>query len=77
VRLRTPPLYARAGRPSDYIYLGTDGDGRYEHLFNEDLIKLGLARTTDFPHCYSRQFERLREEAKGDALGALAPRCQI
>ena len=37
------------GRTLAYIYLDADGDGSYEHLFNEDLIILGLARTTPSP----------------------------
>ena len=40
-----------------------NGDGEYE-----DLIELGLARTTTFSHAYRREFERLREEA--EARGA-------
>ena len=48
------------GRTLAYVYLDTDGDGRYEHSFNEDLIELGLARMTDFSHEHRREFERLR-----------------
>ena len=33
-----------------------DKDGSYKHLFNEDLIKLGLARTITFSHAYRRKF---------------------
>jgi endonuclease YncB( thermonuclease family) len=51
------------GRTLAYVYLDTNGDGEYEHLYNEDLITLGLARTTTFSHAYRREFERLREEA--------------
>ena len=40
-----------------------DKVGSYEHLFNEDLIALGPARTTIFSHT-DRRFERLREESK-------------
>lgn len=47
-----------------YLYLDADADGRYERLFNENLIELGLARTTTFAHTYRREFERLREEAE-------------
>ena len=45
-----------------------NGDGEYEDLFNEDLIELGLARTT-FSHAYRREFERLREEAETKRAG--------
>ncbi len=45
----------------------TNGDGEYEDLFNENLIELGLARTTTFSHAYRREFERLREEAEAVA----------
>ena len=38
----------------------TNGDGEYE-----DLIELGLARTTTFP----REFERLREESEERGAG--------
>ena len=31
-------------------FLDADKDGSYEHLFNEDLIELGLARTAGFTH---------------------------
>ena len=47
----------------------TNGDGEYEDLFNEDLIELGLARTTTFSHAYRREFERLREEAEARGAG--------
>ncbi|BBL79457.1 hypothetical protein RxyAA322_13110 [Rubrobacter xylanophilus] len=57
------------GRTLAYVYLDADGDGRYERLFNEDLIELGLARTTDFPHTYRREFERAREEAEERGAG--------
>jgi endonuclease YncB( thermonuclease family) len=57
------------GRTLAYVYLDTDRDGSYEHLFNEDLITLGLARTTTFSHEHSRQFERLREEAEERGAG--------
>jgi endonuclease YncB( thermonuclease family) len=52
-----------------YIWVDTNRDGRYEHLFNEDLITLGLARTTTFSHEYRREFERLREEAEARGAG--------
>ncbi len=57
------------GRTLAYVYLDTDRDGSYEHLFNEDLIRLGLARTTTFSHAYRREFERLREEAEKRGAG--------
>ncbi len=63
------------GRTLAYIYLDADADGSYEHLFNEDLIILGLARTTTFSHTYRRRFERLREEAeeRGTGLWSACP----
>jgi endonuclease YncB( thermonuclease family)/membrane-bound metal-dependent hydrolase YbcI (DUF457 family) len=63
------------GRTLAYIWLDTNRDGRYEHLFNEDLITLGLARTTTFSHEYRREFERLREgaEARGAGLWSACP----
>jgi endonuclease YncB( thermonuclease family) len=57
------------GRTLAYVYLDADEDGSYEHLFNEDLITLGLARTTTFSHAHSRGFERLREEAEERGVG--------
>ena len=44
-------------------HLDTNKDGSYEHLYNEDLIVLGLACTTTFPYTY-RRFECLREESE-------------
>jgi endonuclease YncB( thermonuclease family)/membrane-bound metal-dependent hydrolase YbcI (DUF457 family) len=63
------------GRTLAYVYLDTDGDGEYEHLYNEDLIERGLARTTDFSHEHRREFERLREEAgkRGAGLWGSCP----
>jgi endonuclease YncB( thermonuclease family) len=57
------------GRTLAYVYLNTDRDGSYEHLFNEDLLELGLARTTDFSHEHRREFERLREDAEARDAG--------
>jgi endonuclease YncB( thermonuclease family) len=57
------------GRTLAYVYLDTDEDGTYEHLFNEDLVTLGLARTTTFSHAYRREFERLRQEAEERKAG--------
>jgi endonuclease YncB( thermonuclease family) len=66
------------GRTLAYVYLDADKDGSYEHLFNEDLIEIGLARTTTFSHAYQREFERLREEAetRGAGLWAACPEVQ-
>jgi membrane-bound metal-dependent hydrolase YbcI (DUF457 family) len=63
------------GRTLAYVYLDTDKDGTYEHLFNEDLIELGLARTTTFSHAFRREFERLREgvEERGTRLWSACP----
>jgi endonuclease YncB( thermonuclease family) len=57
------------GRTLAYLYLDTDKEGSYEHFFNEDLVELGLARTTTFSHAYRREFERLREEAEERGAG--------
>jgi membrane-bound metal-dependent hydrolase YbcI (DUF457 family) len=57
------------GRTLAYVYLDTNKDGSYEHLFNEDLIIQGLARTTTFSHAHRREFERLREEAAERGTG--------
>ena len=46
-----------------------NGDGEYEDLFNEDLLELGLARTTTFSHACRREFERLREVAEERGAG--------
>jgi endonuclease YncB( thermonuclease family) len=66
------------GRVLAYVYLDTDGDGSYERLFNEDLVELGLARTTTFAHTYRREFERAREEAekKGVGLWSACPKVE-
>ena len=57
------------GRTLAYVYLDPNKDGTYEHLFNEDLIVLGFARTTTFSHTYRRRFERLRQEAEDRGTG--------
>lgn len=57
------------GRTLAYVYLDTNEDGSYEHLYNEDLIELGLARTTTFSHAHRREFQRLRDEAKERGAG--------
>jgi hypothetical protein len=56
-----------------------NGDGEYEDLFNEDLIELGLARTTTFFHACRREFERLREEAqaRGAGLWGVCPEVRV
>lgn len=66
------------GRTLAYVYLDTNRDGAYEHLFNEDLITLGLARTTTFSHAQRREFERLREgaEERGAGLWSTCPRIE-
>lgn len=63
------------GRTLAYVYFDADGDGTYEHSFNEDLVQLGFARTTDFSHEHRREFERLREEAeeRGAGLWGVCP----
>jgi endonuclease YncB( thermonuclease family) len=67
------------GRTLAYLYLDADKDGSYEHLFNEDLIEQGLARTTTFSHAYRREFERLREEAeeRGAGLWGACPKATL
>jgi endonuclease YncB( thermonuclease family) len=57
------------GRTLAYVYFDADKDGSYEHLFNEDLIERGLARTTTFSHAYRREFERLREDVEARGVG--------
>ena len=57
------------GRTLAYVYLDTKNDGDYAHLYNEDFIRLGLARTTDFSHAYRREFERLRHRAEARGAG--------
>jgi len=57
------------GRTLAYVYLDANSYGRYEHLFSEDLLELGLARTTTFSHEHRREFEHLREEAEERGAG--------
>ena len=57
------------GRTLAYVYLGTNNGGDYAHLYNENFIRLGLARTTDFSHAYRRELERLRDEAEARDAG--------
>jgi endonuclease YncB( thermonuclease family) len=67
------------GRTLAYVYLDADNDGSYEHLFNEDLVELGFARTTTFSHAYRREFERLREDAeeRGAGLWGACPKATL
>jgi endonuclease YncB( thermonuclease family) len=67
------------GRTLAYVYLDADKDGSYEHLFNQDLVELGFARTTTFSHAYRREFERLREKAEesGAGLWGACPRATL
>lgn len=72
VRLEIPRLGDAEdayGRTLAYVYLDTDGDGSYEHLFNQDLLQLGLARTSTFPHTYSRRFSELEDQARAGNVG--------
>jgi endonuclease YncB( thermonuclease family)/membrane-bound metal-dependent hydrolase YbcI (DUF457 family) len=57
------------GRTLAYVWLDANGDGAYEHLYNEDLVELGLARTTTFSHARRREFERELEEAREEDTG--------
>ncbi|CAN5273551.1 hypothetical protein BH24ACT19_BH24ACT19_18480 [soil metagenome] len=66
--LSEPPEDAH-GRTLAHVYLDANGDGRYEHAFNEDLLELGLGRTTSFSHEHRREFERLKEEAEERGAG--------
>jgi membrane-bound metal-dependent hydrolase YbcI (DUF457 family) len=56
-----------------------DAYGSYEHLYNEDLIELGLARTTTFSHAHRREFQRLRDEARdrGAGLWGVCPKVNV
>ncbi len=66
---------ARGGTPRPNPWLGACGEGRYECLYNEDPIELGLALTTDFSHEHRREFERLREEAEERGAAGLWGAC--
>ena len=57
------------GRTLAYVWVDQDGDGSFEHLLNEDLLRLGFARTTSFVHTYSRRFSALEEEAREAGVG--------
>ena len=60
-------LGGRLRAPLAYVWI--DGDGAFEHLFNEDLLRLGYARTTSFAHTYSRRFSALEDEAREASAG--------
>lgn len=60
-------LYRKRGRRRRY--------GSVEHLLNEDLLRLGYARTTSFAHTYSRRFGALEDEARDAGVG-LCGACQ-
>ena len=64
-----PKFIADSSQSASIKVVYTNGDGEYEDPFNEDLIELGLARTTTFSHAYRREFERLREEAEERGAG--------
>ncbi|MDP9437552.1 MAG: thermonuclease family protein [Actinomycetota bacterium] len=57
------------GRTLAYVRIHGDGDGSYESLPNEDLLRLGYARTTSFAHAYSRRFAGLKDKAREDSVG--------
>ncbi len=57
------------GRTLAYVWVDQDGDGTFEHLLNEDLLRLGYARTTSFAHTYSRSFSALEDEAREAGVG--------
>jgi endonuclease YncB( thermonuclease family) len=57
------------GRTLAYVWIDQDGDGSFEHLLNEDLLRLGYARTTSFSHTYSRRFSAIEEEAREAGVG--------
>ncbi len=72
VRLEVPRLGDSEdayGRTLAYLYIDLNDDGEYEHRFNEDLLNLGLARTTAFAHTYSRRFSTLAEQADEAEVG--------
>lgn len=72
VRLEIPHLSDSEddyGRTLAYVYTDADNDGEYDHLFNRDLLALGLARTSDFPHTYTRDFSSVKREAQRSEVG--------
>ncbi len=60
------------GRTLAYVYTDDDGDGTYDHPFNEDLLRLGLARPTTFAHTYSRRYENIADAARDEDVGLWA-----
>ncbi|MDP9439618.1 MAG: thermonuclease family protein, partial [Actinomycetota bacterium] len=52
-----------------YVCIDGDGDGSYEHLLNEGLLRLGYARTTSFARTYSHRFADLEDEACEAGVG--------
>ncbi len=60
--LRSSPIFITIC--FDQGCLCENGDGEYE-----DLIELGLARTTTFSDACRREFERLREDAEERGAG--------
>jgi hypothetical protein len=54
------------GRTLAYLYIDAAGEGRYEHLFNKDLVRLGFARVTTFSDQRRREFKRVQEEARNE-----------
>ncbi|CAN5910145.1 hypothetical protein BH23ACT11_BH23ACT11_12670 [soil metagenome] len=66
------------GRTLAYVFLDTNKARSYEYLYNDDLIELGLARTTGFSHAQRREFERLQDEAKerGAGLWSACPKIE-
>jgi hypothetical protein len=54
------------------VYIDTNNDGEYEHLYNVNLITLALDRTTTFSHAHLRECDRLREEAEERGSGPRA-----
>lgn len=57
------------GRILACVWINQDGDGSFEHLFDEYLVRLGCARTTSFAHMYSRRSSVLEDEAHKAGVG--------
>ena len=78
MRYRASETQKTPTRTLAYVYIDINKDGSYEHLYNEDLITLGLARTTTFSHAHSREFERLGDEAeeRGAGLWSACPQLE-
>ena len=64
-----PRFIADPSQSASIKVVYANGDGEYEHLFNKDLIELGLTRITTFSDACRREFERLREEAEARGVG--------